>query len=508
MALAGGTASFTSTFSEIEDLMATTAKPTMKSRRSAPGELGKVLDLIRQKNVQVVDVKFCDLPGTWQHFSIPAATLDEGMVREGLGFDGSSIRGFQAINESDMLLMPDLSTAFVDPVLSVPTLSLVCDIYDPVTLEPYSRDPRFIAFKAEEYLKTTGIATTSYWGPEAEFFIFNSVCFDQNAFEGYYHIDSEEGIWNSGRNGAAPNLGHRPRHKEGYFPVPPVDRLQDVRSKIMLAMIEAGIPIEVQHHEVGTAGQAEIDMRFGTLVQTADRLMTYKYIVKNVCHNLGYTATFMPKPLFGDNGSGMHCHQSLWKGDTPLFFDENGYALISETARYYIGGLIAHAPALLALCAPTTNSYRRLVPGFEAPVNLMYSARNRSAICRIPMYSTSPKAKRVEFRAPDPSANPYLAFAAMLMAGLDGIKRKLEPPKPIDEDLYEIHDERKQLIKQVPGSLAEAVDALEKDHDFLLAGDVFTSDVLETWIGMKRTKDIAPVNVRPHPYEFFLYYDA
>jgi glutamine synthetase len=487
--------------------MATTVKTTSFTRPSKAGEVGRVLDLVRDRKIQVVDVKFCDLPGTWQHFSIPATALDEDVFREGLGFDGSSIRGFQAINESDMLLLPDPASAFVDPVLQVPTLSLTCDIYDPITLEPYSRDPRFIAFKAEEYLKTTGIATTSYWGPEAEFFIFNSVRFDQNAHEAYYHIDSEEGIWNSGRNGT-PNLGHRPRHKEGYFPVPPVDRLQDVRSKIMLAMIEAGIPIEVQHHEVGTAGQAEIDMRFGTLVQTADRLMTYKYVVKNVCHNHGLTATFMPKPLFGDNGSGMHVHQSLWKGDTPLFFDENGYALISEMARHYIGGLIAHAPALLALCAPTTNSYRRLVPGFEAPVNLMYSARNRSAICRIPMYSSNPKTKRVEFRAPDPSANPYLAFAAMLMAGLDGVQRKIEPPAPIDEDLYEIHDERKALIQQVPGSLSDAVNALERDHDFLLKGDVFTPDVLDTWVSMKRSKDIAPMNLRPHPYEFFLYYDA
>jgi len=487
--------------------MATTVKTTSFTRPSKAGEVSRVLDLVRDRKIQVVDVKFCDLPGTWQHFSIPASALDEDVFREGLGFDGSSIRGFQAINESDMLLLPDPASAFVDPVLQVPTLSLTCDIYDPITLEPYSRDPRFIGFKAEEYLKTTGIATTSYWGPEAEFFIFNSVRFDQNAHEAYYHIDSEEGIWNSGRNGT-PNLGHRPRHKEGYFPVPPVDRLQDVRSKIMLAMIEAGIPIEVQHHEVGTAGQAEIDMRFGTLVQTADRLMTYKYVVKNVCHNHGLTATFMPKPLFGDNGSGMHVHQSLWKGDTPLFFDENGYALISEMARHYIGGLIAHAPALLALCAPTTNSYRRLVPGFEAPVNLMYSARNRSAICRIPMYSSNPKTKRVEFRAPDPSANPYLAFAAMLMAGLDGVQRKIEPPAPIDEDLYELHDERKASIKMVPGSLAESLTALENDQEFLLKGDVFTPDVLETWISMKRTKDVAPMDLRPHPYEFFLYYDA
>jgi len=487
--------------------MATTVRPAADPHPSASSEVQQVLELIKEKRIQVVDVKFCDLPGTWQHFSIPAATLDEAMIREGLGFDGSSIRGFQAINESDMLLLPDVSTAFIDPVLAVPTLSLTCNIYDPLTLEPYTRDPRFVAFKAEEHLKTTGIATTSYWGPEAEFFIFNSVRFDQNAHEGYYHIDSEEGVWNSGRNGV-PNLGHRPRHKEGYFPVPPVDRLQDVRSKIMVALIEAGVPVEVQHHEVASAGQAEIDFRFGTLVKTADRLLAYKYIVKNVCHSLGLTATFMPKPIFGDNGSGMHVHQSLWKGDKPLFYDENGYALLSETARHYIGGLIAHAPALLALCAPTTNSYRRLVPGFEAPVNLMYSARNRSAICRIPCYSSSPKARRIEFRAPDPTANPYLAFSALLMAGLDGITRKLEPPAPIDEDLYELHDERKRTIKTVPGSLYEAVTALERDHQFLLEGDVFTPDVIETWIAMKRSKDIAPVNMRPHPYEFFLYYDA
>ena len=487
--------------------MATTVRPAADPHPSTTNDVQQVLELIREKKIQVVDVKFCDLPGTWQHFSIPAATLDESMIRDGLGFDGSSIRGFQAIHESDMLLLPDVSTAFIDPVLTVPTLSLTCNIYDPLTLEPYTRDPRFVAFKAEEYLKTTGIATTSFWGPEAEFFIFNSVRFDQNAHEGYYHIDSEEGVWNSGRNGV-PNLGHRPRHKEGYFPVPPVDRLQDVRSKIMVALIEAGVPVEVQHHEVGSAGQAEIDFRFGTLVKTADRLLVYKYIVKNVCHSLGLTATFMPKPIFGDNGSGMHVHQSLWKGDKPLFYDENGYALLSETARHYIGGLIAHAPALLALCAPTTNSYRRLVPGFEAPVNLMYSARNRSAICRIPCYSSSPKARRIEFRAPDPTANPYLAFSALLMAGLDGITRRLEPPAPIDEDLYELHDERKQTIKTVPGSLDEAVTALEEDHQFLLEGDVFTPDVIETWIAMKRSKDIAPVNMRPHPYEFFLYYDA
>jgi glutamine synthetase len=452
-------------------------------------------------------VKFVDLPGTWQHFSIPANTLDEDMIREGLGFDGSSIRGFQAINESDMLLMPDPSTAFVDPVLTVPTLSLTCDVYDPITLEPYSRDPRFIAFKAEEFLKTTGIATTSYWGPEAEFFIFNSVRFDQNAHEGYYHIDSDEGIWSSGRNGL-PNLAHRPRHKEGYFPVPPVDKLQDVRSKIMLAMIDAGVPVEVQHHEVGTAGQAEIDIRFGTLVQTADRLMAYKYIVKNVCNSLGLTASFMPKPLFGDNGSGMHVHQSLWNDETPLFADADGYAGLSETARHYIGGLLAHAPALLALAAPTTNSYRRLVPGFEAPINLVYSKRNRSACVRIPMYSKNPKTKRIEFRAPDPSCNPYLTFAALLMAGLDGVINRIEPPAPIDEDIYDLSPEEKAHVRSTPGSLGEVLEALEADHTFLLQGGVFSEDLIRTWIDYKREHELRPMQMRPHPYEFFLYSDV
>jgi glutamine synthetase len=481
------------------------------TRRGGDGAARKgVFDVMRERDVKVVDVKFTDLPGTWQHFTLPVASFDEDAFEEGLGFDGSSIRGFQTIDESDMLLVPDPATAFVDPVLSVPTLSIICDVYDPVSGEPYTRDPRHVAKKAESYLRESGVAETSYWGPEAEFYIFNSVRFDQNAHEGYYHIDSEEGIWNSGRDGgpSGPNLGHRPRHKEGYFPVPPVDRLQDLRSRIILAMGAAGMPVEVQHHEVGTAGQAEIDYRFGTLVQTADRMMMYKYIVKNVCHNHGYTATFMPKPLFGDNGSGMHVHQSLWRGDTNLFFDAKGYGLISETARHYIGGLIAHAPALLAIAAPTTNSYRRLVPGYEAPINLIYSQRNRSAICRIPMYSPNPKAKRIEFRAPDPATNPYLCFAALLMAGLDGVRRKTEPPAPIDADLYELGEEEKKGIKNTPGSLGEVLAALEHDHAFLLQGDVFTPDVIETWIEMKRTKDLPAVNLRPHPYEFFLYYDA
>ncbi len=462
----------------------------------------------RDAGVQIVDVRFCDLPGQWQHFSLPIKELKEDVFREGLGFDGSSIRGFQAINESDMLLVPDPASAFVDPCLKVPTLALVCDVVDPVTGARYSRDPRYVAQKAEQYLVQSGVATTSYWGPEAEFYIFNSVRFDQNAHEGYYHIDADEGIWNSGHNGAQPNLGHRPRHKEGYFPVPPVDKLQDLRSKIVLALEAAGIDVEVHHHEVGTAGQTEIDMRFGTLVRMADQVMMYKYIVKNVCDQHGYTATFMPKPLFGDNGSGMHVHQSLWKGDHNLFFAADGYGMISETARHYIGGLIRHAPALLAFAAPTTNSYRRLVPGYEAPINLIYSQRNRSAICRIPVYSKSPKAKRIEFRAPDPSCNPYLTFAALLMAGLDGIRNRIEPPAPIDKDLYELDAAEKILVKNTPGSLAEVLDALEQDHAFLLEGGVFSEDLIRTWIWYKRNKEVEPVQLRPHPYEFFLYYDV
>jgi len=467
-----------------------------------------VLRRARDAGVQIVDVRFCDLPGQWQHFSLPIKELTEEVFGEGLGFDGSSIRGFQAINESDMLLVPDPASAFVDPCLEVPTLALVCDVVDPVTGARYSRDPRYVAQKAEQYLVQSGIATTSYWGPEAEFYIFNSVRFDQNAHEGYYHIDAEEGIWNSGHNGGQPNRGHRPRHKEGYFPVPPVDKLQDLRSKIVLALEAAGIEVEVHHHEVGTAGQTEIDMRFGTLVRMADQVMMYKYIVKNVCDRHGYTATFMPKPLFGDNGSGMHVHQSLWKGDQNLFFAADGYGMISETARHYIGGLIRHAPALLAFAAPTTNSYRRLVPGYEAPINLIYSQRNRSAICRIPVYSRSPKAKRIEFRAPDPSCNPYLTFAALLMAGLDGIRNRIEPPAPIDKDLYELDPAEKLLVKNTPGSLAEVLDALEQDHAFLLEGGVFTEDLIRTWIWYKRNKEVEPVQLRPHPYEFFLYYDV
>ena len=488
-------------------MTATMPSSTQKAAKTAvtPDD---VIRKARDAGVQILDVRFCDLPGQWQHFSLPIKELKADMFNEGLGFDGSSIRGFQAINESDMLLMPDPASAFVDPCLKVPTLGLVCDVVDPVTGQRYSRDPRYVAHKAEQYLVKSGVATTSYWGPEAEFYIFNSVRFDQNAHEGYYHVDSEEGIWNSGTNGGQPNMGHRPRHKEGYFPVPPIDKLQDLRSKIVLALESAGVDVEVHHHEVGTAGQTEIDMRFNTLVRMADQTMLYKYIVKNVCDQHGYTATFMPKPLFGDNGSGMHVHQSLWKGDQNLFFSKDGYGMISEAARHYIGGLIKHAPALLAFAAPTTNSYRRLVPGYEAPINLIYSQRNRSAICRIPVYSKSPKSKRIEFRAPDPSCNPYLTFAALLMAGLDGMRNKIEPPAPIDKDLYELDAAEKVLVKNTPGSLSEVLDALEQDHAFLLEGGVFTEDLIRTWTWYKRNKEVDPVQLRPHPYEFFLYYDV
>ncbi|HEY8477044.1 MAG TPA: type I glutamate--ammonia ligase, partial [Chloroflexota bacterium] len=438
---------------------------------------------------------------------IPVSELDEKLFVERLGFDGSSIRGFQAIHESDMLLVPDPTTAFVDPVCKVPTLSLICNVVDPITREQYTRDPRYVAQKAEAYLVKTGIATISYWGPEAEFFIFNDIRFHQDSRSGYYFIDSDEGIWNSGRDGQ-PNLGYRPRFKEGYFPVPPTDKLQDLRSEIMLRLIEAGIDVEVHHHEVATAGQAEIDMRFKPMTRMGDQMMMYKYIIKNTCYEKGYTATFMPKPLFGDNGSGMHVHQSLWKDETNVFYDPAGYAGLSDVARWYIGGLLKHAPALLAFCAPTTNSYRRLVPGYEAPINAVYSQRNRSAMVRIPMYSTSPKAKRIEFRAPDPSANPYLAFAAMLMAGLDGIQNKIEPPAPIDKDIYELEGEEKRQIKSAPGSLGEVLDALEEDHEFLLKGEVFTKDLIDVYIAYKRERELTQVNLRPHPYEFFLYYDV
>ncbi len=463
--------------------------------------------LAKEAGAKIIDLRFVDLPGTWQHFSLPASELDDALFDEGAGFDGSSIRGFQHIHESDMLLVADATTAQMDPVLQVPTLAIICNVVDPVTRQPYSRDPRYVAQKAEKHLVASGVADVSYWGPEAEFYIFDEVRYDQAAQYGFYYIDSSEAAWNTGR-GESPNLGYKLRHKEGYFPVPPADQLQDLRSEIILRLIDVGIPVEVHHHEVGTAGQGEIDMRFGGLTTMGDRLLWYKYIIRNVARRHGKTATFMPKPMFGDNGSGMHCHQSLWKGETNLFYDEKGYAQISETARYYIGGLLHHASALLALCAPTTNSYRRLVPGYEAPVNLVYSQRNRSAAVRIPVYSTSPKTKRIEFRCPDPACNPYLALAAQLMAGLDGIRNKRDPGQPIDRDLYELDPAEAAKVKSTPASFGDVLDALEADHAWLLDGGVFTPDLVETWIAYKRQRELAPVNLRPVPYEFFLYYDV
>jgi glutamine synthetase len=465
-----------------------------------------VLELVKKQKVEIVDFKFVDVPGLWHHFSIPAVELTADLFEEGIGFDGSSIRGFQTINESDMLLIPDVETAMLDPFTEHVTLSLVCNVIDAVTREPYSRDPRYIAQKAEKYLKSTGIADISYWGPEIEFFIFDSVRFDQATNHGFYYIDSEEGFWNAG-NGDKQNLGYKIRYKEGYFPVPPMDQYQDLRSEMVRNLERCGIKVEVHHHEVGTGGQTEIDMRYGTLTAMADKVLLYKYVVKNTARKRSKTVTCMPKPLFQDNGSGMHTHQSLWKGGKNLFYDKKGYGLISETARHYIGGLIKHAHALCGFIAPTTNSYRRLVPGYEAPINLVYSARNRSACVRIPMYSTSEKAKRIEFRTPDPSCNPYLAFPAMLMAGLDGIRNKVEPPKPIDKDLYELEPEEAAKVKSMPASLDQALDAVEKDHEFLLRGDVFTKDMIATWLDYKRKKEVDPLRMRPHPHEFALYFD-
>ncbi|HMQ29594.1 MAG TPA: type I glutamate--ammonia ligase [Chloroflexaceae bacterium] len=466
-----------------------------------------VIKLIKDQGIQIVDTRFTDLFGGWQHYSLPASRLTEEMIAEGLGFDGSSIKGFQVINESDMLMIPDPKTAFVDPTLKIPTLVLTCDIIDPLERKPYSRDPRTVAKKAESFLKSTGIGDTSYFGPEAEFFLFNDVRFSQGANHGFYYLDSDEGVWNTGAERAGGNKGYRIRHKEGYFPVPPTDTLQDIRSEMIIKMAQIGIDIELHHHEVATAGQCEIDMKFDSLVNMADKVQKYKYIVRQVAREHGLSATFMPKPLFGDNGSGMHCHQSIWKDGEPLFFDETQYAMLSKTAQYYVGGILKHAPALLALCAPTTNSYRRLVPGFEAPINLVYSQRNRSAAIRIPTYSSSPKSRRIEFRAPDAMANPYLAFAAMLMAGLDGIQNKIEPPAPLDADIYELSPEEKREIRGTPGSLPEALDALELDNAFLLKGGVFTADLLESYIDTKR-KEAVSLSLRPHPYEFLMYYDA
>jgi glutamine synthetase len=471
-----------------------------------PQNAKEVIAFASKEGAEIVDLRFCDLPGLMQHFSMPIGQLSEEAFEEGYGFDGSSIRGFQQIHESDMNLIPDPSSAFIDPFFSAKTLVLNCFIVDPVTRESYSRDPRYIAKKAEDHLASSGVATTSYWGPEAEFYIFDSVRFDQNPHSAYYYVDDVEGVWNSGRDEPGGNKGYKPRYKEGYFPVPPTDHYQDLRSDMVLNLAKVGIPVEVHHHEVGTSGQAEIDMGFGPLLRMADQLMLYKYVIKNTAIKSGKTVTFMPKPIFQDNGSGMHVHQSLWRDNEPLFFGE-GYANLSDLARWYIGGLLEHAPALLALVAPTTNSYRRLVPGYEAPVNLVYSQRNRSAAVRIPLYSKSPKSKRIEFRCPDPSCNPYLAFSAMLMAGLDGIKRNIEPREPVQADIYELSEEELKGIPQVPGSLTQALDALEADHDFLFAGGVFTPDVIETWIDYKRENEVDAINLRPHPYEFALYFD-
>ncbi len=465
----------------------------------------EIMEFVKKNNIQMIDCRFIDFPGMWQHVSHPVSEFSEDTFQEGYGFDGSSIRGWQAINDSDMLLLPDPSTAQIDPYYQHPTLVLICDVVDPITRKHYSRDPRHIAKKAEAYVKSTGIADTAYFGPEAEFFVFNSIRYKNAQNISFVEIDSNEGNWNTDRD-EKPNLGYKIRNKEGYFPVPPSDTQQDLRAEMVMDMQKVGIRIETLHHEVATAGQNEIDMRFTTLTKMADWLMWYKYIVKNVAKKHNMTATFMPKPLFGDNGSGMHTHQSLWKDEKPLFAGD-AYAGMSPMAMHYIGGILKHAPALCGLTNPTMNSYKRLVPGFEAPNKFAYSSRNRSAAIRIPMYSPSPKAKRLEFRTPDPSCNPYLAFAAMVMAGLDGIQNKIDPGKPLEKNIYGLSAEESQAVPTAPGSLKESLEALEKDHAFLLKGDVFTQDVIQTWIDYKQEAEIDKVNLRPHPMEFELYYD-
>jgi len=465
----------------------------------------KVLEYAKKNNAKMVDLRFMDFPGLWQHFSVPICKLELSIFEEGLGFDGSSIRGWQAIHASDMLVLPDSETAIMDPFTEQPTLILICNIVDPITKERYSRDPRYIAHKAEAYLKSTGIGDTAYFGPEAEFFIFNDIRYDQNQHCGYYFLDSDEGIWNSGRE-ETPNLGYKPRNKEGYFPVPPTDKYQDIRTEMSLVLEQMGIDIEAQHHEVATAGQAEIDMKYAPMSRMADQILGFKYVVKNVARKHGMTATFMPKPIFGDNGSGMHVHQSIWKDGKPLF-SGNKYGGMSDMGLHYIGGILKHAASLVALTNPTTNSFKRLVPGYEAPVNLAYSCRNRSAAIRIPMYSANPKAKRIEVRFPDASCNPYLAFSAMLMAGLDGIENKIDPGDPLDKNIYDLAPEELAGVPSVPGSLDAALESLEEDHEYLLRGDVFTQDVIDTWISYKQENEIDAIRLRPHPYEFYLYFD-
>jgi glutamine synthetase len=464
----------------------------------------ELLDFAAKQGARQVDVRFTDLPGLSQHISYPINMLEESSFEDGFGIDGSSIRGWAAINESDMLLIPDPSTAFMDPFAETRTIVMTGEIIDPITRQHYDRDPRWIARKAELHLKNSGFADTAYFGAEAEFFIFDNIRFDQNAHSGFYFIDAEEGRWNSGRE--QNNLGYRPRYKEGYFPVPPTDHYQDLRSEMVTTMMECGLTIECHHHEVATGGQCEIDQRFDTLVKSADNMMLYKYIVRNVAYQYGKTVTFMPKPIFGDNGSGMHTHQSLWSGDKPLFAGDN-YAGLSQMALWYIGGLLRHARSLSAIIAPTTNSYKRLVPGYEAPVNLAYSRRNRSAAVRIPMYSNSPKTKRIEFRPPDAASNPYLAFAAMMMAGLDGIVNKLDPGEPLDKDIYDLSPEEMKRVPSMPASLDEALDCLEEDHGFLTKGDVFSEELIETFVSYKRKAEAEAMRLRPHPYEFALYYD-
>ncbi len=468
----------------------------------------EVLAFIKNEDVRFVDVRFCDLPGVMQHFTVPATMVDDDFFAKGVAFDGSSIRGFQAIHESDMGLIPDVTSAYLDPFRIEKTLNINFGIVDPYTAEPYSRDPRQVATKAEAYLRSTGIADAAYFGPEAEFYVFDSIRYATSAGSAFHFIDSVEAAWNSGREEEGGNLGHKIGYKGGYFPVPPVDQQADLRDEMVVELEKLDFGIERAHHEVGTAGQAEINYKFDTLLKAGDKLQLFKYVIKGVAHANGRTATFMPKPLFGDNGSGMHCHQSLWKDGAPLFYDEKGYGGLSDLARWYIGGLLTHAPSLLAFTNPTVNSYHRLVPGFEAPVNLVYSARNRSACIRIPVTGTNPKAKRLEFRVPDPSSNPYLAFSAMLMAGLDGIQNRIEPPEPIDKDLYELPPEEHAKVKQVPGSLSEVLDNLEADHDWLTAGNVFTPDLIDTWIDYKRSAEVDALRLRPHPYEFELYYDC
>ena len=465
----------------------------------------KVLAMAKEKGAKVVDLRFLDFPGVWQHFTVPISELEESAFEDGFGFDGSSIRGWQPIDASDMLVIPDPTSAKMDPFFKEPTLVLIGDIADPITRQPYSRDPRYIAKKAEAYLKSTGIGDTAYIGPEPEFFIFDDVRFESSSNHAFYAVDSIEGIWNSGRD-EGPNLAYKPRQKEGYFPVPPMDKFHDLRTEMLLVLQSLGIDVECQHHEVATGGQSEIDMRFKPLLQMGDQLMWFKYVLKNVAHRNNHTVTFMPKPIFEDNGSGMHTHISIWKDGTPLFAGEE-YAGVSKMALYAIGGILKHCKALCAFSNPTTNSYKRLVPGFEAPVNLAYSSRNRSAAVRIPMYSASPKAKRIEFRTPDPSCNGYLTFSAILMAVLDGIENRIDPGEPLDKNIYDLPPEELAEVGSAPGSLDEALEGLKQDHEFLLKGDVFTKDAIDMWIDYKTQKEINPVRLRPHPHEFFLYYD-